>query len=213
MKRYLISCLLMIFILNAELALAASIDVYPSSITKAVGSTFTVDIKINNVTNLAGFDVKLSWNSNILELVSVTAKPNNLWINNIKMQEGKFTSYYSAAYVQQVPSPSFSGSASIATLTFKVKSSGSCILELTDTMLGNADLEYIDHSKGKCVYTTPSGGGGCGRGCYMVAIGPYLLNIDPEPILSVTSAVLVVIEIVIFLTIYNRLKHTKRKKR
>jgi hypothetical protein len=82
---------------------------------------------------------------------------------------------------------------------------------LRETELGNENLEYIKHTENDGYFSAGTGGG-CSR-CFMIAIGPYLLNIDPEPILSVTSAVLVVIEIVVFLTIYNRLKHTKRKKR
>ena len=210
MKKYFIILLILsIVIINSASALATSVDVYPSSITKTVGSTFTVDIKINNVTNLAGFDVKLSWKSNILELVSVIAKPNNLWINNIKMQEEKFTSNYSVAYVQQAPSPSFSGSATIATLTFKVKNAGSCILELTDTMLGNTDLDYIDHSTNNGYFT----GVASSRMPKPLYTMPYMIN--TELILIVSSIVLIIILIVVVAFIINKKlksfkKHTKK---
>ena len=63
---------------------------------------------------------------------------------------------------------------------------------------------------GRCV--KPASGGCVGKGCYILAIGPYVFNVDITPIISVISAILVIIEIVVLMTIYNRLKHTKRKR-
>lgn len=54
--------------------------------------------------------------------------------------------------------------------------------------------------------------GGCQKNCYMLAVGPYLFNVDIEPILSVVSAVLVLIEILVVMTIYDRFKHAKRRR-
>jgi len=60
-----------------------------------------------------------------------------------------------------------------------------------------------------------SGGGvGCGlRGCLMMAIGPYILEIDPIPAISSISAILVIIEVIVVMTIFKKLHKTSKKKK
>lgn len=76
----------------------------------------------------------------------------------------------------------------------------------------NGDSSYESDETYSTSLTVTQPGGGC-VGCRLLAIGPYVFNVDITPILSTVSAVLVLIEIVVLMTIYNRMKHTKRKKR
>ncbi len=136
-KIFLISILLSTLFANT--AFAATIYVNPSSVVNSnltPSSNFTVDVKVDNVINLYGFDFKLYWNNSLLNLVSAKVNTKNLWFDSMKWIDN-INSYYEAAYSAKSPYNGFTGSSSIATLTFKVKSVGSCYLEIKDAKLGD----------------------------------------------------------------------------
>jgi len=109
------------------------IKVEPSLIEyheNAVGKEFTVAIKIVNVTNLYGFDIKFRWNTTILEYVNhsvhipLNAYPDGVLCNPILSLENtvnQTTGTYSIAYASMVPAPSFNGTGTVFTITFRVK--------------------------------------------------------------------------------------------
>ncbi len=79
---------------------------------------------------------------------------------------------------------------------------------------GNGICESVyKETRVSCSADCRGGGGGCGRGCYLIAIGPYIMNVDITPILSIVSAVLVLIEIIVVMTIIDRLHKTSRRKK
>jgi hypothetical protein len=114
-----------------------------------VGDTLTVNIKISNVQNLFGLDLTLNWNSSILNLVSATPQlgveshsggvlhesqnfPIEVVYNNASQTLGQ---YHLLATSTGSVTPSFSGSGTITTVTFKVTSIGSTGLALEDVEL------------------------------------------------------------------------------
>ena len=122
-----------------------------------IGETLTVEIKISNVQNLAGIDLSLQWNSSVLTLSKVALNLgieshsngvlhgsklnydyNTINSGEIYVQEAKVLGSYSllAQSIGQT-TPSFSGSGTIATLTFTATSTGPTRLAL--------ETELADH--------------------------------------------------------------------
>ena len=137
-----------IYALFTNVAFAANVYVSPASIVNqslTVGKNFTVDVKVDSVINLYGFDFKLYWNNSLLDLVSAKTKPVNLWFDSMKWIDN-VSSFYETAYSAKSPYNAFTGSSSIATLTFNVKSIGSCYLEIKDAKLGDQSAFPITYS-------------------------------------------------------------------
>ena len=114
-----------------------------------VGDTLTVNIKISNVQNLFGVDVTLSWNSSVLNLVSATPQlgveshsggvlhesssyPIEVADNTASQSDAE---YHLLATSTGSSTPAFTGSGTIATVTFTVTSTGSTGLALEDVEL------------------------------------------------------------------------------
>ena len=128
-----------------------------------VGDTLTVNIKISNVQNLFGVDVTLNWNPSVLSVVSATSQ---LGVESHSGGVLHETSSYPIEVVDDIASQSigeyhllatstgsaspFSGSGTIATVTFKVTSSGSTGLtlasELSDHPAAGGTANLIVHS-------------------------------------------------------------------
>ena len=97
----------------------------------ATGQQFTVAIKIVDVMNLYGFDIKFRWNTTFLDYVSDSVHvPRNatypdgvlysplIWTFT---QVNATTGTYWIAYSSKWPAPSFNGSGTVFNMTFKVK--------------------------------------------------------------------------------------------
>jgi hypothetical protein len=98
--------------------------------TRATGEEFTVSVKIMDVENLYGFDMRLRWNTTFLEYVSRSIHvPRDayldgvLWNPTLTLADGvNVTSgTYWIAYSSVIPAPSFNGTGTAFTMTFKVK--------------------------------------------------------------------------------------------
>jgi hypothetical protein len=132
-----------------------SIGASPSTVVKVdprkniakTGETFTINITIVSVQNLYGIDLKLRWNSKILQVVKadvrlgVKSHPDGVLHGDILIAKnetdnsrGKYwlaaTSY---SKTEKAP-PSFNGSGNIVRITFNVISKGNTQLSL-ETML------------------------------------------------------------------------------
>jgi len=130
-----------------------SILLEPSQLTVFKGETFTVNIKITDVTDLRGWEFKLYWNSTILNCTSAQIQTPTAWENNTlefgpglennyNATHGRFWLAQAATY----PAPSFNGSMTIATLTFQANETGTTALLLQDTKLGDSQAQPITHS-------------------------------------------------------------------
>jgi hypothetical protein len=104
-----------------------------------VGASFNVTIKIANVTNLYGVDIRFRWNPTILEYVSHSIKipvddyPDGILYKPIMPITNKVNATagtYQIAQASMLPAPSFNGSGIVFTIKLKVKSIGRCLLDI-----------------------------------------------------------------------------------
>jgi hypothetical protein len=108
------------------------VEVDPSLIeyhTDATGQQFNVSIKIVDVTNLYGFDIKLRWNTTFLACVSHSVHvPKNtysdgvLWSPVIPIEDQVNTTAgtYWIAIASRYPADSFNGTGTVFSMTFSV---------------------------------------------------------------------------------------------
>lgn len=163
-----VSMLISSFSVGIQPATAEStpvIKVDPSPIEyylNAVGQEFTVAVKIDNVTKLYGFDIRLRWNTTVLEYVSYSVHvPRNTYLDGVLWnpvlqlvdEVNESTGTYWIAYSSMAPAPSFSGSGTVFTMTFRVKyhprqpePTANVALELYSTDLASVDATPIVHT-------------------------------------------------------------------
>jgi len=120
-------------VINPVAAQSATVKVDPALTEyylNAVGQEFTVAVKIVDVTNLYGFDLKLGWNTTVLDYVTHSVKvPRNtypegvLWnpATALKNEVNTTAGTYWIAYYSSLPAPSFNGTGTVFTITFRVK--------------------------------------------------------------------------------------------
>jgi len=144
---------------------ATSVIVDPS-ITEysgnAVGQQFTVAIKIADVTNLFGFDIKFRWNTTYLAFVSRSIRvpkdacPDGvLWnpVINVTDQVNTSDGTYWIAIASMWPAPTFNGSGTVFTITLQIinqpvspEPDANTTLQLYSTDLSNNIGDPIPHS-------------------------------------------------------------------
>lgn len=133
-----------------------------------VGSTLTVAFKISNVQNLAGIDATLRWNASVLSLYNEVLNlgsshsggvllGSNLNFGSSMLTDGDIYvrktnvsgSYELAARTIGISIPGFSGSGTIATLTFNVINIGAAALTLKSNLTSHPSTGQnpvmIDH--------------------------------------------------------------------
>jgi hypothetical protein len=134
--------------------------------TNATGQQFTVAIKIVDVTNLYGFDIKFRWNTTFLDYVSHSVRvpkdtyPDGILWNNtqgtiLKLEDEIDTTAgtYWIAYSSIWNAPSFNGSGTVFTMTFQIISQpvqpqpdANITLQLYSTDLSNNAGAPIPHT-------------------------------------------------------------------
>jgi len=121
----------------------------------AAGSTFTIKVQLDDVKELAGDEVYISFNPAILEAqdadpaksgiqvaMGALLKPDFVAQNLVEANRGKI----SFAVVQLPPNQPVSGSGILATVTFKAKMAGSSPLTFDVVNLANTAGTPIDHA-------------------------------------------------------------------
>ena len=140
-------------------AQTTTVKVVPSTTTPVVGETLTVNITISNVQNLYAVDVTLRWNNSVLKVLSNTAllgvesHPNGVLHENILIGEASASQQigtYTLFATSTGSAAGFSGSGTIATLTFNVTSLGRSTLELETELAaklvpGDESADFIAH--------------------------------------------------------------------
>lgn len=119
----------------------------PQTSSGTVGQDFAVDIRISNVANLYGWQLKLRWDTTILHFVNAT--------------EGTFLKRRSSTFFNIATNktdqivlictllgdvPGVNGSGVLATIWFQAKENGGSDLRFHDTLLVNSDEEIISHT-------------------------------------------------------------------
>lgn len=126
----------------------ATIYVDPHTSVGTIGQNFTVDINISNVTDLYGWELKLGWNSTILDAVNVVEGSflkrggNTFFAYKINNTEG--FGLVDCTLLGNVPG--VSGNGTLATIEFHVKTLGECTLDLYDTTLVSSAEQPIPHT-------------------------------------------------------------------
>jgi hypothetical protein len=129
----------------------------------ATGQQFTINVTINNVTNLYGFDLEFKWNTSYLAYVNRSVYvPNNasspygvLWspVLQIEDQVNTTAGTYWIAYASMYPASSFNGSGTVFNMTFRIlhhpqqpEPNASIALDLNSTDLSNNIGDPIPHT-------------------------------------------------------------------
>ena len=93
------------------------------------GTQFTVTIKIYNVENLYGFDLKFRWNTTYLDYVSHSVHvPRDTYLDGVLWnpilpladEVNSTAGTYWIAYSSMAPAPTFNGTGTVFTMTFEV---------------------------------------------------------------------------------------------
>jgi len=122
----------LLFVLPSQTVKAqtTTVSVSPQDNTVSVGQTLTIHIEINNVQNLYAVDIELTWDTSMLSLVSnqsfvgVTNGILNSPVTVVQDTADQSTGEYVLVATSENPAGPFSGSATVATLTFTVTSVG-----------------------------------------------------------------------------------------
>lgn len=151
--------LLAIFPIGVVLAQTTTVKVQPSNSAPSVGTTFTVEITISNVQNLYGVDVSLTWNKDILRIVSASSQlgveshPGGVLHESVYVAEDSMsqqTGTYQLVAVSEGSAAAFSGSGKIVTLTFTVVHAGhselTLVTELADHPAPGENSNFITHT-------------------------------------------------------------------
>lgn len=121
-------------------SLPTKVYVDPASILNLMPpQTFTVSVKLDNVTNLYGIDLEFRWNPTVIEHVShvmmipVEDYPGGVLHKNVLIIRDTVdaaSGSYRLAAASMAPAPSFNGSGTIFTMTFKVIGIGRTLLKI-----------------------------------------------------------------------------------
>ena len=120
----------------------ASVTLSPSSAQVTVGETVVVDIRINNVEDLYGAEVELSFDTTILEVTALTngsVPYPDFVIKNYNNGAGTI----SYAATQLNPTAPFTGSGVMARITFRGKAAGTSQVTFTGCLLSDRNGSVI----------------------------------------------------------------------
>lgn len=154
---FLICTLIIVSFTSVVSAQVSVVRAETSASQPKAGDTLTVNIKISNAENLFGVDVTLNWNPSVLKLVSAIPQlgveshlggvlhesssfPIEVLDNNASQSSAM---YHLLATSIGSSTPGFTGSGTIATVTFTVTALGSTGLALNDVELsikGSSDV-------------------------------------------------------------------------
>ena len=116
-----------------------SISVDPPDYTAdEVGTIFQVNITVQDVADLAGYEFKLGYDTTVLAATNITyggifGSTYFPLINMINNTEG----WLHYCDMEEFGEPAFEGDGVIATITFNATGPGSTVLDLYDTILGD----------------------------------------------------------------------------
>ena len=154
-----------------ENAQVATVSVNPDKLVVLTNETFTVNISITNVSDMAGWEFALIWNRTVINCTEAVLHPPSEWANGtldygpgimndydknwwtpprMPLQKrigynSTFNGIYFKAQTFEYPESTFNGSMTIVTLTFQALQLGNTSLLLGDTKLGDYSGSPISH--------------------------------------------------------------------
>jgi LysM repeat protein len=142
-----------------SLAQDTAVLISPATSEVAVGSTTTVDIRIENVADMYGAEVHLNFDPALLEVVDADADMDGVQIqsgaflspdfvaqNNVDQAAGQIN----YAIAQMSPNQPVSGSGVLATVTFRGEVAGTSVVNFTNVILSDIN--------GMLISAAPQGG-------------------------------------------------------
>ena len=132
------------------MAAGASVVLEPSELSVFKGETFSVNVRITDVGDLAGWEFKLYWNNTILNCTSAVIQTPLEWQNNTQSYGPGLEPYYNSTHARYFkaqsrvdPASSFNGSMTIVTLIFQAMQPGTTPLLFQETKLGDSTAQPI----------------------------------------------------------------------
>ncbi len=174
--RIIVAALMLIVVSSLGVVTAASptvpeattITLYHSSTSIAGCDAVDVEIRINDVSDLYGADVRLSFDPNIVEVVDADPNTAGIQIADGNLLQNILTAKNEAdnatgaiwyAVTQLNPQPPANGSGILATIRFRSKNVGATNLTFTFTQLANRNGEEIPATAlGGDITTSPPAG-------------------------------------------------------
>ncbi len=127
-------------------AQTAAVSVTPQESAVGVGQTFSVHIQISNVQNLYAVDISLTWSTTMLRLVSnqsfvgVANGVLNAPVLVVQDTADQSIGTYNIIATSENPAGPFSGTATVATLTFTATKAGQSALTLKSSTSATPQL-------------------------------------------------------------------------
>ena len=158
--------------------------------TDVIGENFTVAVRIENITNLYGFDVRISWSTDYLAYLSHMVKvpvetyPDGVLhspVIQVKNEVNETAGTYWCAYASMAPAPSFNGSGTIFIITFRIINQPwdyeIAPEEYIDTLIHFEGYKFVDKTGTEIPVTSYDG---------VVRIYAKLFEYPPLPLLKIT---------------------------
>jgi len=130
-------------------ASGTTLYVDPAVSTMTTDESFTVNVNIENVVDLFSYETKLSYDSSILEPVTIqegpfikdqTTSPSGTFFLSI-IEDG----FVHVACLTMGNYPGVSGSGNLFNVTFNVVRAGTSLLHLYDSILDDSSIVHIPH--------------------------------------------------------------------
>jgi len=131
---------------SEESSSKATLYVNPNFSSVSVGESFSITVELSNVTNLCGYDFKLSYNSTVLNATHLCIAPIFDDATQIIKEEINATLERIWVAVVSAPLNPLNGSYTLVTINFTALTEGFSSLTLYETKLGDDTAEAIAHS-------------------------------------------------------------------
>jgi len=129
---------------------ATLVSVYPSQVTVGKYENFSVNVTVTNATNLYCYEFKLYYDRSVLNCTGVMVSPfGTPYITARDTYDNVYNATHGRIWVATSltdPMQPKNGSGVLATITFDAIAEGISFLNLSDTALGNFDVEVIPHT-------------------------------------------------------------------
>ena len=130
---------------SEESSSKATLYVNPNFSSVSVGESFSITVELSNVTNLCGYDFKLSYNSTVLNATHLCIAPIFDDATQIIKEEINATLERIWVAVLSAPINPINGTYVLVTINFTALTEGVSSLTLYETKLGDDEAEPIPH--------------------------------------------------------------------